>query len=73
MLTPCCLIEDQSSYSGRGIGSQSDHIQVEAAEGGWEGSESHVGGTMDDLIYLTLMVFFFLLALAYVHGCEKLQ
>jgi hypothetical protein len=28
---------------------------------------------MDDLIYIAATVAFFLLALAYVRGCEKLQ
>jgi len=28
---------------------------------------------MDDLIYIATTVIFFLLALAYVRGCEKLQ
>lgn len=29
--------------------------------------------TMKDLIFVTLTVGFFLIALAYVRGCEKLQ
>jgi hypothetical protein len=28
---------------------------------------------MSDLIFIALTIFFFLLALAYVRGCEKLQ
>lgn len=28
---------------------------------------------MADLIFVALTILFFLLALAYVHGCEKLQ
>jgi hypothetical protein len=31
------------------------------------------GATMDDLIYIAATVVFFLVALAYVRGCEKLQ
>jgi hypothetical protein len=30
------------------------------------------GGAMLDLIFLAATIFFFLLALAYVRGCEKL-
>jgi hypothetical protein len=28
---------------------------------------------LDDLLYIALTIVFFLLALAYVRGCEKLQ
>jgi hypothetical protein len=28
---------------------------------------------LDDLLYIALTIIFFLLALAYVRGCEKLQ
>jgi hypothetical protein len=34
---------------------------------------ANFGGTMFDLIYVGATVAFFLLALAYVRGCEKLQ